>query len=200
MWEISKMNLNRLTRSIAVLGLGLMTAAPVSAQNLFAPVAKVNESVVTEFEVQQRQRFLEVFEMRRPRSVRDAGDLRHHAGARLHMRFRSGAPIGLKGVLMPAPGKSGGLVVNLSFGISVVEAVREFSLTGGDFAATDLTIEMLYLVEAKSAAMEASRKLNQKLEGAKIAAEEQAFTDTLTGLKNRRAMDHVLARLVAGPG
>ena len=60
MWEISKRNLNRLTRSIAVLGLGLMTAAPVSAQNLFAPVAKVNESVVTEFEVQQRQRFLEV--------------------------------------------------------------------------------------------------------------------------------------------
>jgi len=54
------MNLNRLTRSIAVLGLGLMTAAPVSAQNLFAPVAKVNESVVTEFEIQQRQRFLEV--------------------------------------------------------------------------------------------------------------------------------------------
>ncbi|MFU1606018.1 peptidylprolyl isomerase [Sulfitobacter pontiacus] len=54
------MNLNRLTRSIAVLGLGLMTAAPVSAQNLFAPVAKVNKSVVTEFEVQQRQRFLEV--------------------------------------------------------------------------------------------------------------------------------------------
>ena len=54
------MTLNRLTRSIAVLGLGLMTAAPVSAQNLFAPVAKVNESVVTEFEVQQRQRFLEV--------------------------------------------------------------------------------------------------------------------------------------------
>jgi peptidyl-prolyl cis-trans isomerase SurA len=54
------MNLNRLTRSIAVLGLGLVTAAPVSAQNLFAPVAKVNESVVTEFEVQQRQRFLEV--------------------------------------------------------------------------------------------------------------------------------------------
>jgi diguanylate cyclase (GGDEF)-like protein len=151
-------------------------------------------------EVLAGQRFLEVFEMRRPRSVRDAGDLRHHAGARLHMRFRSGAPIGLKGVLMPAPGKSGGLVVNLSFGISVVEAVREFSLTGGDFAATDLTIEMLYLVEAKSAAMEASRKLNQKLEGAKIAAEEQAFTDTLTGLKNRRAMDHVLARLVAGPG
>ncbi|WP_340269875.1 peptidylprolyl isomerase [Sulfitobacter pontiacus] len=63
------MNLNRLTRSIAVLGLGLMTAAPVSAQNLFAPVAKVNESVVTEFEVQQRQRFLEV--LNAPGATRD---------------------------------------------------------------------------------------------------------------------------------
>ena len=69
MWEISKMNLNRLTRSIAVLGLGLMTAAPVSAQNLFAPVAKVNESIVTEFEVQQRRRFLEV--LNAPGATRD---------------------------------------------------------------------------------------------------------------------------------
>lgn len=146
------------------------------------------------------QRFLEVFELRRPRSVISIDDLRQHAGSKLHLRFRSGAQTGLKGVVMPAPGKTGGLVINLSFGISVVDAVRDFSLTGGDFAATDLTIEMLYLVEAKSAAMEASRKLNQKLEGAKIAAEEQAFTDTLTGLKNRRAMDHVLARTVAGPG
>jgi len=54
------MNLNRLTRSVAIIGFALMTAAPVAAQNLFAPVAKVNESVVTEYEVQQRQLFLQV--------------------------------------------------------------------------------------------------------------------------------------------
>ncbi|MBT6533704.1 MAG: GGDEF domain-containing protein [Marinovum sp.] len=54
---------------------------------------------------------------------------------------------------------------------------------------------MLYLLEAKNAAMAASRTLNQRLQGAKIAAEEQAFTDTLTGLKNRRALNLVLARL-----
>jgi len=75
--------------------------------------------------------------------------------------------------------------------------VRDYSLTSADFAPTDLTMEMLYLIEAKSAAMEASRTLNQRLQGAKIAAEEQAFTDTLTGLKNRRAMDHVLDRTIA---
>jgi len=84
--------------------------------------------------------------------------------------------------------------MNLSFGISVIDAVQEYKLTSADFAATDLTIEMLYLVEAKSAAMEASRKLNLRLQGAKIAAEEQAYTDTLTGLKNRRAIEHVLGR------
>jgi len=60
MWEVTKMNLNRLTHKLAILGLALMTAAPVAAQNLYAPVAKVNESVVTEYEVQQRQRFLQV--------------------------------------------------------------------------------------------------------------------------------------------
>jgi len=60
MWDVTKMNLNRLTRSVAIIGFALMTAAPVAAQNLFAPVAKVNESVVTEYEVQQRQLFLQV--------------------------------------------------------------------------------------------------------------------------------------------
>ena len=53
------------------------------------------------------------------------------------------------------------------------------------------------MVEAKSAAMEASRQLNLRLQGAKIAAEEQAYTDTLTGLKNRRAMDHILDRMIS---
>lgn len=60
MWDVEKMNLNRLTRSLAVIGLALMTTAPVAAQNLYAPVAQVNQSVVTEYEVQQRQRFLQL--------------------------------------------------------------------------------------------------------------------------------------------
>ncbi|MCJ7871892.1 GGDEF domain-containing protein [Phaeobacter sp. J2-8] len=146
------------------------------------------------------QRFLEVFELRRPRSVEAMADLMAHAGTKLNLRFRDGQQTGLVGVLVAPPDFGGGAVINLSFGISVVDAVGDYALTGADFAATDLTIEMLYLVEAKSAAMEASRKLNLRLQGAKIAAEEQAFTDTLTGLKNRRAMDHVLSRAASGGG
>ncbi|MEO0380081.1 MAG: GGDEF domain-containing protein [Pseudomonadota bacterium] len=140
------------------------------------------------------EQILGVFDLKRPRAITTMDALRAIAGQKLHLQLRGDRQTEIKGVLMPAP-IPGFSIVNLSFGISVVDAVTDFALTSADFAATDLTIEMLYLVEAKSAAMDASRKLNLRLQGAMIAAEEQAFTDTLTGLKNRRAMDHVLARL-----
>lgn len=139
-------------------------------------------------------RFLELFELRRPRAVTSMDDLLESRGIKLHLRLRDMPATALKGVLAPI---STGAIVNLSFGISILDGVRDYALTSADFAATDLTIEMLYLVEAKSAAMEASRKLTQQLQGAMIAAEERAFTDTLTGLKNRRAMDYILGRLLA---
>lgn len=145
------------------------------------------------------QRFLELFELSRPRAVATMTDLIKTSGAKLHLQFREEPCTSLKGLIVPIPdGK--GAIVNLSLGISVMDAVRDYALTSADFAATDLTIELLYLVEAKSAAMEASRKLNLRLQGAMIAAEEQAYTDTLTGLKNRRAMDHILGRLIGGGG
>ena len=139
--------------------------------------------------------FFDTFELLRPRRVNSMEELLKTAGTKLHLQFREAPQTSLKGVLVPLPNGKGALI-NLSFGISVLEAVRDYDLTSADFSPTDLTIEMLYLVEAKSAAMEASRQLNLRLQGAKIAAEEQAFTDTLTGLKNRRAMDHILDRQI----
>ena len=141
------------------------------------------------------QPIFDLLDLQRPRSVKSVSDLMKVVGTKLHFQLRAEPHTRLKGVLVPLPSGQGALI-NLSFGISVLDAVRDFNLTSQDFSPTDLTIEMLYLVEAKSAAMEASRQLNLRLQGAKIAAEEQAFTDTLTGLKNRRAMDHVLNRLV----
>lgn len=49
---------------IVAFSLAAAFAGPVTAQNLFAPVATVNDSVVTEFEVQQRVRFLQVLNAR----------------------------------------------------------------------------------------------------------------------------------------
>lgn len=140
--------------------------------------------------------FLDVFQLIRPRTVTTIPALMSMAGAKLHLKFHDEPRTALKGLVAPLP-DGGGAVINLSFGISILDAVRDYALTSADFSGTDLAIELLYLVEAKSAAMEASRSLNIRLQGAMLAAEEQAYTDTLTGLKNRRAMDHMLAQLSA---
>lgn len=142
------------------------------------------------------QAFLDIFEIKRPREITSIEALCEKAGTKLHLQFRGAPHRDLKGVLMQGP-EVGQMTVNLSFGISVVDAIKDYDLTAADFAPTDLTIEMLYLVEAKTAAMEASRQLNSRLQGARVAAEEQALTDTLTGLKNRRAMEKVLTNMIA---
>lgn len=141
--------------------------------------------------------FLDLVDIVRPRHITSVQDLRQIMGHKLHLEVKDANRTALKGIIVPLPDRSGRMIINLSFGISIIDGVRDYSLSNADFAATDLAIEMLYLVEAKTAAMEASRRLNLRLQGAKIAAEEQAFTDTLTGLKNRRAMDMVLSRLLA---
>ncbi len=135
-----------------------------------------------------------VFEISRPYGIRTLADLAAAEGRKLHLRKADGHDIPLKGIVIPMPG--GGLLLNLSFGIAIVDAVARLKLNASDFAPTDLAVEMLFLVEAKSAAMAASRKLNERLQKARMAAEEQAFTDTLTGLGNRRAADRVLSRFV----
>jgi diguanylate cyclase (GGDEF)-like protein len=140
--------------------------------------------------------FFDVFVVKRPKSTRTFSAMCRKAGSKMHLSLRADPTSDLKAVLVHLDDGSGTVVINLSFGISILEGVRTYGLSNADFATTDLAIEMLYLIEAKSAAMDASRQLNFKLQGARIAAEEQAFTDTLTGLKNRRAMDHVLQRLL----
>lgn len=135
----------------------------------------------------------DLFDLKRPSRRADLAAIQAVASARLHLAFRSDPAITFRGLAMPLQG--GGLMINLSFGIGVTEAVRRHGLTEADFAPTDLTVEMLYLAEAKSAVVGELRDLNLRLQGAKIAAEEQALTDTLTGLRNRRALDLALGEL-----
>jgi len=149
-------------------------------------------------------RFLELFELIRPRTVQDVAALRTLDGARLRLRLRARPRYALKGQLAVLPsgeaGEGGAMIVNLAFGISLVDAVRDFGLSGADFAVTDLATEMLYLLEAKTLAREESHRLNHRLEDARRAAQEQAFTDMLTGLRNRRAFDALLAGTVRDGG
>lgn len=139
---------------------------------------------------------LDLFQITRPRNVVSAASLVEQVGGTLRLCFKTPPHTAFKGSLV-LYGEIA--IINLSFGISILDAVRDYALSSGDFAATDMTIEMLYLIEAKSAAMEESRKLNLRLRGAMVAAEEQALTDTLTGLANRRALDLRLAEMQRAP-
>jgi diguanylate cyclase (GGDEF)-like protein len=140
--------------------------------------------------------FFDLFAIRRPVAVTEMADLLRLSGGRLHLLLRPPPGTGFRGIAVPlAPGQ--GALVNLSFGIEVADAVRAHHLTDADFAPTDLTVEMLYLAEAKSAVMQELHQLNRRLQQAKAAAEEQALTDTLTGLANRRALDQAVDRLIA---
>ncbi len=136
--------------------------------------------------------FLQAFTVRRLAQLTTLADLRHHLGEELHL---SADGLGsFRGLALPLAGEQG-LLVNLSFGIGVIAAVRQHGLTHADFAPTDLAVEMLYVVEAKSALMGAWKEATFRELGAKRAAEEQALTDVLTGLRNRRALDLALDEL-----
>lgn len=132
--------------------------------------------------------FSDLFTLRHGPAVVGVADLLAGQG-RLFVERRGSGDLSFRGIAVPA---KDGVLINLSFGIGVVEAVQRHALTEADFAPTDLTVELLYLYEAKTAVLEELRALNDRLQGDKVVAEEQALTDPLTGLRNRRALDLAL--------
>lgn len=139
-------------------------------------------------------RFLEGFEVKRPSKITTFRDLARLGSGRIRVSLRSGPQYMLKGLFVYLETEKR-MLINLSLGVSVVDAVAEYTLSSADFAHSDPTVDMLYLIEAKSVALEESKRLNARLQGAKAVAEKQAFTDTLTGLQNRRASDSLLNQL-----
>ncbi|MHA6347279.1 GGDEF domain-containing protein [Roseivivax sp. CAU 1761] len=136
---------------------------------------------------------LDLCEVVRPRALASLSALLAAPGRKLRLRLRQPPRTGFVGHLHPDG--AGGAVLDLSFGLAVADAVQDHALTSSDFAPTDLSVELLFLLEAKTAAMDSSRRLNQRLQSARAAAEEEALTDPLTGLGNRRSADQTLARL-----
>jgi len=135
--------------------------------------------------------FFDLLEVRRPGGVLTMADMHAHVGERLAIVAQERSTQQLRGIAQALPGGCG-ILINLSFGISVIDAVSAFGLTDADFAVTDLAMELLYLVEAKTAVMQELRQLNLRLQGARDVAQHQALTDTLTGLQNRRGLDMAL--------
>ncbi|MEX3014626.1 diguanylate cyclase domain-containing protein [Gymnodinialimonas hymeniacidonis] len=142
---------------------------------------------------------LDLFSIRRPSGIETFDALMNAADQRLSLCLTRADHLPFRGVILPLQGE-GGAILNLSFGLSFARAVAEFSLTLSDFAATDQTIELLYLNEAKASTTRLSEHLTNRLQNANAIAQEQARTDVLTGLSNRRAMDDELEHLMACRG
>lgn len=149
-------------------------------------------------QIEERLLF-DVLRFRRPRNIRSLDQVLRLNAMAIKVCLNGIEDLSLKGVVVALPAGTGAFL-NLSFGISVQEAVRRFKLDLRDFAGADLAVEMLYLIEANAAVMAESQTLNRKLQDAKREADQRALTDTLTGLQNRRAMDLTLADLVRAPG
>lgn len=137
--------------------------------------------------------FERLFESRGQVLVENSADFPQVAGKRLRLVLRGeDLSLRLRGVILPI---SGGWLVNLSFGIDITRAVASLQLNDADFAPTDLAMELLYLAEANAAVTGELGALAQRLDRARRQAREEAETDPLTGLHNRRACDSHLARL-----
>ncbi|MGC9418263.1 MAG: diguanylate cyclase domain-containing protein [Rhodovulum sp.] len=139
--------------------------------------------------------FAEVVTLRRPQAAGDMAGLLALAGQPLKLTLTGAPALPLKGMVVGLQGGEGALL-NLSMGISLLDAVGRFDLTLRDFAPTDLAAELLYLTEAKSAVTDELRRLAQRLNGARVSAEEKAATDILTGVGNRRRLDAVLGQFM----
>lgn len=130
-----------------------------------------------------------------PKGITQFNDLKSALSTPLSARLKHHTGLKLKAVAVDLSQEQG-LLVNFSFGTSLREAVTTWRLTGKDFSPADPSEEMLYVIEVQSALLKESRNLNSRLFGQREEAEEQAFTDPLTGLSNRRALERFVTRLM----
>lgn len=140
--------------------------------------------------------FARHFTLRRARGM-EQGREAALTGRRLDLTLVRYPMFNLRGLAVAlGPGDQTDVLVNLSFGIQLSEAVRYFGLTEADFAASDLAMEFLFLAEAKAAVLGELTALTGRLQVARREAETEALLDPLTGLANRRAFDTALGHAI----
>lgn len=142
--------------------------------------------------------FLDVFKIRRPAAITMTDALFDNLGVPLQVTFAHDSPLRFRGVALPIENGAGCVLINLSCGVHTPKAVAQFELSLTDFAVTDLAVEMLYLMEARELAMEQAKRLIRRLDYARVIAQNEAVTDPLTQLPNRRGLDQHLDILWMG--
>ncbi|SFJ57099.1 diguanylate cyclase domain-containing protein [Jannaschia pohangensis] len=141
----------------------------------------------------------EILDFRQPRIHPTFEAIMPWMGRRLKVAVRAPAgsedrrPTPLRCVAVPLA--DGRCVLAMSLGADPTPQLRRHNLSANDFSDVDPTVDLLFLLEAHRIVLEQFGHLSDRLEQARLAAEEEAATDKLTGLRNRRAMDLHLERL-----
>ncbi|GGA08752.1 GGDEF domain-containing protein [Neptunicoccus cionae] len=138
--------------------------------------------------------FFDLLKVRRPAGITDASGLRAIKGERLILSAPTLDCAKLKAVAIPLG--QGALLIDLSLGAGVLDIVSRCNLKNKDFSPADPTVDMIYMMEVQSFVYQQHKTQSQKLQGAKVQAEEKAYTDALTGLANRRALESHMKRLL----
>ena len=89
--------------------------------------------------------------------------------------------------------EDGPYFANLSLGLSFVELSEHLDLTAKDFAPTDPSIDLLYMVELQHAQVAECKRLTERFYSDRATARKEAQHDLLTGLSNRRALETYLS-------
>jgi diguanylate cyclase (GGDEF)-like protein len=141
------------------------------------------------------QYFLDVFDVLRPRRFIQNTDILSEHGGKITARMKTGAAGKLKGYAHVLPGNQG-ILVNFSLGAGMVSAVESEGLIARDFAPTDASIDLLYLIEVQQALLREARRSTMEMHTDRRSALVKADTDVLTGLSNRRGMDAFVGRIM----
>lgn len=136
----------------------------------------------------------DLFKVRRPAGICDVAGLLDAERERLTLSVPDLDRAKLKAVAVGLG--QGALLIDLSLGAGVLDIVSRCNLTSKDFSPADPTLDMIYMMEVQSFVYQQHKAQSQKLQGARVLAEEEASTDALTGLANRRALESHMTRLL----
>ncbi|PIB24432.1 hypothetical protein BFP76_04295 [Amylibacter kogurei] len=140
--------------------------------------------------------FMTLFEFHRPQGFGEFDQIESLIDTKVLVNTRCNRLRKMACVLAPLP-MGDGYLLNFNLGIGLEQIVDQQNLVATDFAPTDVSIDLLYMIEMQKAVLGAAQGLNHQLHGAKIEAEELAITDPLTGLGNRRALMRFVRRLLS---
>lgn len=139
-------------------------------------------------------RLFDLLTVKRPAGLTGVGDILVHQKEKLSLQLAALPGHNLKGVA--ANLGQGNVLIDISLGAGVMDVVGKCNLKNKDFSPADPTVEMIYMIEVQSFVYQQHKSQSHKLQGARVHAEEQAFTDVLTGLANRRALENHMTRLL----